>query len=151
MSDTQTTVPALTIKRTFDAPRERVFNAFTNASRLREWFGPPGVAVGEVTFDPRDGGRYRILMKNSKGEDFNVGGVITEFREPERLAYTFRWEEDDPQTERDTFITIDFIARGNQTEMVFTQEGFAAEASRDGHADGWKGSFANLAELVAGA
>jgi uncharacterized protein YndB with AHSA1/START domain len=145
MNETQTTLPALTIKRTFNAPRERVFDAFITPNAIRDWFGGPGSNVSDVTFDARDGGRYRILMKNSAGEDFNVGGTITEFRKPERLAYTFRWEEDDPQTERDTFITIDFIARGNQTEMIFTHEGLASETSRDNHTKGWNSGFDKLA------
>jgi uncharacterized protein YndB with AHSA1/START domain len=149
MSQTQSAAPALTIRRTFNAPRERVFTAFTTSALLHEWFGPPGTAVGAVTFDARQGGRYHIEMKNSEGEDFNVAGVITEYRAPERLAYTFRWEEDDPKDEFDTFVSIDFIARGNQTEMVFTHEGLASEASRERHEEGWNGTFANLEALLA--
>jgi uncharacterized protein YndB with AHSA1/START domain len=148
MNETQTAVPALTIKRTFNASRERVFDAFITPKAIREWFGGPDVSVSDVTFDARDGGGYRILMKNSEGEDYNARGTITEFRKPERLAYTFRWEEDDPQTERDTFISIDFIARGNQTEMIFTHENLASETSRDNHAKGWNSSFEQLATLL---
>ena len=60
MSNTQTSAAALTIRRTFNAPRERVFAAFTDADLLREWFAPPGTTIGEATFDAREGGRYRI-------------------------------------------------------------------------------------------
>jgi uncharacterized protein YndB with AHSA1/START domain len=148
MSNTQTTAPSLTINRTFNASRERVFDAFITPSVIRQWFGGTGVNVSDVTFDARNGGSYRILMKNSSGEDYNARGTITEFRKPERLAYTFRWEEDDPQTERDTFITIDFIARGNQTEMIFTHENLASETSRDNHTEGWNNSFDQMATLL---
>jgi len=149
MSNTQTsTVPALVIKRTFNAPRERVFQAMTSVELLRQWFGPPDHTLGEVTFDARNGGRYRIAMKNPDGEDFNVGGVITEFRAPERLAYSFTWEEDDKSTEHDTFITIDFIERGNQTEMIFTHENLASDESRERHSQGWNSLFARLEALL---
>jgi uncharacterized protein YndB with AHSA1/START domain len=148
MNDTQTTAPALTITRTFKAPRERVFAAFTDADLIQKWFGPPGTNVSAVTLDARTGGRIRVLMKNSEGEDFNARGVIAEFRAPERLSYTFAWEEDDPKDEHETFITVDFIERGNQTEIVFTQERFASEESRDNHIKGWNGSFGKLDALL---
>ena len=94
MSNTQTAaVPALTIKRTFNASRERVFSAFTGPDLLRQWFGAPRMKVGEVTFDARKGGRYRIAMTSPDGEAFNVGGVISEFRAPEHIAYSFRWKK----------------------------------------------------------
>jgi uncharacterized protein YndB with AHSA1/START domain/predicted enzyme related to lactoylglutathione lyase len=141
-------VTALAIRRTFNAPRERVFAAFTDPAVLRRWFGPPGTTLGEVTFDAREGGRYRIEMRSSDGEAFNVGGVVMEFRPPERLAYTFRWEEDDPQRERDTFVRIDFIAHGARTEIVFVQEQFVDDASRDRHVQGWSGSFGKLETLL---
>jgi glutathione S-transferase len=145
VSDTQTAaVPALTIKRTFDAPRERVFSAFTNVDLLRQWFGAPRMEVGEVTFDARNGGRYRIAMKAPDGEEYNVGGVISEFRAPEHFAYTFRWEEDDKSSERDTFVSFDFIDRGKQTEMVMTHSNLASEPSRESHASGWNSALDKL-------
>ncbi len=149
MSDAKTAaVPALVIRRTFKAPRERVFAAFTRPELLRSWWGPPGSELGEVTFDARTSGRYRIAMKSSGGEDFNVRGVISEFHAPERIAYTFRWEEDDPHAERDTRVSIDFLDRGDQTEIVLTQENFASEESRSNHDRGWNGAFDKLSAIV---
>jgi uncharacterized protein YndB with AHSA1/START domain len=46
----------LRMSRTFDAPRERVFAAWTNPDHLREWFGPPGVSNVECELDARPGG-----------------------------------------------------------------------------------------------
>jgi uncharacterized protein YndB with AHSA1/START domain len=145
VSTTQTAaVPALVIRRTFDAPRERVFAAWTREELLRAWFGPPGVTLGSVTFDARPGGSYRIEMKHEDGEQFNVRGTITEFQAPERLAYTWRWEEDDPQTEFDTFVSIDFVDLGAQTEIVFTHTGLASLESRARHEHGWTGILDKL-------
>jgi uncharacterized protein YndB with AHSA1/START domain/predicted enzyme related to lactoylglutathione lyase len=149
MSTTGTaTVPKLIIRRTFNAPRERVFAAWTDAQVLRAWFGPPGTTVTETAFDARAGGRYRLAMTSSGGEAFVVRGVVSEFRKPERLAFSFRWEEDDPNLERDTFVTIDFIDQGERTEMLFTHEGFSDEASRGRHEQGWNGSFDQLETAI---
>lgn len=140
-----TTVPALIIRRTFNAPRERVFAAWTTPELLRAWFGPPGGAATETSFEAREGGRYRFALTSSEGEAYVVRGVVSEYRKPERLAFTFRWEEDDPKDERDTFVSIDFIDRGERTEMVFTQENFSGEASRGRHEEGWTALFEQLA------
>jgi len=50
MNDTQT-AQVLTIKRTFNAPRDRVFAAFTSPELLRDWFGPPGSTLGDIMFE----------------------------------------------------------------------------------------------------
>ena len=148
MNDTQT-AQVLTIKRTFNAPRDRVFAAFTNPELLRDWFGPPGTILGDVRFEAREGGRYRVEMRSSAGEVYNVKGVISAFEPPALLAYTFRWEEDDPQLERDTFVRIEFIARGAHTEIALTQENFASDDSRSRHDTGWNDSFDRLDAALA--
>ena len=144
----QTTGSALLIRRIFNAPRERVFAQFVDPALVRAWFGPPGTVVTEATIDPKLGGRYRIAMTSSSGETFVVGGAFTDFRAPERLAYTFRWEEDEPELERDTTVSIDFIDLGGRTEIVFAQDNFADDASRDRHDAGWSGSLAQLSALL---
>ena len=105
MNDTQAaTPPTLVIRRTFNAPRVPVFAAWTDPAIIRRWFAPPGGDCEDAAFDARDGGHYRIAMRNSDGEEYIATGVITEFHKPERLAYTFRWREDDPKAERDTYV-----------------------------------------------
>lgn len=143
------TVPTLTLRRTFSAPRARVFAAWTRPEQIRQWFCPPGFSMPEADLDLRVGGRYRIAMRNADGEDYIAGGVFTEVRAPERLAYTWRWVEDDPADERDTSITIDFIDRGAETEMVFRHEGFVDDASRGRHETGWNEMLENLTALLA--
>jgi uncharacterized protein YndB with AHSA1/START domain/predicted enzyme related to lactoylglutathione lyase len=149
MSDLRTAdVPALIVRRTFKAPRTEVFEAWTSANLIRRWFGPLGTTVSDAIFEPRQGGYYRIAMTSSAGEAYNVRGTITEYSKPERLAYTFRWEEEDPELERDTFVSIDFIDRGTTTEVVLKHEGFSDEASRARHEGGWNGALDQLALLA---
>ena len=68
MNDLRTAdVPALIVRRTFNAPRDRVFDAWTRADLIRGWFGPPGTTVLDAVFEAREGGRYRIAMSSSDG------------------------------------------------------------------------------------
>jgi len=141
MRETQlSAAPKLTIHRTFAASRERVFTAWTDVEMLRQWFPPEG-RLTDVRWDPREGGSFRIAMIVSNGEEWAVRGVFSEVRAPERLAFTFRWEEDDPAEERDTFITVELLDKEQETEMIFTHEGLRDEASRDNHRGGWTMSF----------
>ena len=149
MSTTDAAVAALTISRTFNAPRARVFAAFTESALISRWFGPPGSVVTDVACDAREGGHYRVVMTSSDGEPFNVGGTFTTYRPIEKLAYTFRWEEEKPEEERDTFVTIDFIDLGSKTEIHFRQENFANNESRNAHNAGWAGTFDRLDTILA--
>jgi uncharacterized protein YndB with AHSA1/START domain len=145
MNSTKTdTTPTITIRRTFNAPRERVFTAFTDAATLQRWMGPPGSSPSNLTFDARVGGEYRITFNSPEYGEMTVKGVITALRRPEHLAYTWRWEEDDVADEHDTSVRIDFIERGNQTEMLFVHDGFVNEESRDRHELGWSGALAKI-------
>ena len=139
--------PPLTIRRTFNATRERVFAAFTTPTALRAWFGPPGTSVGDVEFDPSPGGRYRILMRTA-GDEYYLSGVISDIVPPERLAYTFRWEEDAPELERDTYVRIEFVARGDQTEVILIHGNLAGDENRARHNRGWTESFNKLEPLL---
>jgi uncharacterized protein YndB with AHSA1/START domain len=149
MNHTQlSAAPKLTIRRTFAASRERVFAAWTDVDILRQWFPPEGRFI-DARWDPREGETYRINLLVPSGEQWAVGGVFSEVRAPERLAFTFRWEEDDPAQERDTFITVELLDKGSETEMIFTHEGFRDETSRDNHNGGWTLAFEGIERALA--
>jgi uncharacterized protein YndB with AHSA1/START domain len=148
MSQTPTsTVPALVLRRTYKAPRERVYEAWTNPELFRAWMCPPEHVVEEASVDARPGGRYRIVFRSDGGEKLAVGGVFSEARKPERLVCTWRWEEDDPADEHDTHLTIELIERGGETELVLTQEHFRNDESRTGHEHGWSPSLDKLGTI----
>jgi uncharacterized protein YndB with AHSA1/START domain len=146
------TATALLIRRTFKASRARVFDAWTKPELLRQWFGPAGMTTPEVALDLREGGAYRIVILDSDGDKNVAVGTFTKVRRPEQLSYTWSWENDDPSVEGatgpQTQVTIDFIERGDETEMVFKQEGFATVESRDGHDRGWTTTFDKLAAFL---
>ena len=151
MSTTGAAVEALVLRRTYKAPRERVFDAWVKPEIFRRWMGPSDVAVAEMSFDARVGGKYRIVMVAPDGERFVVFGTIREYRRPERLSYTWQWEDDDGAPEgNETLLALDFHDRDGDTELVLTHENFANAESRDRHNEGWSNALEKLVPVVAG-
>lgn len=138
MSDASTTVvPALVLKRVFDAPRERVYQAWTDPKTAARFLGPGKVKATEIEMDVRPGGSYRIVMLLEDGSTMPVRGIYREVQPPQRLAMTWRWEEDNPQDEYDTLLTLEFNDLNGKTELVLTHDKFAKAESRENHAEGW--------------
>ncbi len=146
MLDTKCT---LIIKRTFRAPREKVFAAWTQADALKQWWGTEGHTVPSAEMDFRVGGKYRIEMRTDEEESFYLNGAFVEIRTPERLVFTFRWERgewDYPETR----VSIKFIDKGDETEVTLTHEGFPDENMRDEHQGGWDECLGNLRAYLGG-
>jgi uncharacterized protein YndB with AHSA1/START domain/predicted enzyme related to lactoylglutathione lyase len=131
------TATGLVLRRTYDAPRERIFEAWTTPASVKEFFGPPEVKISDVEIDPRVGGAYRIDFKRPDGELLTVRGVYRELRAPERIVCTWAWDEDDPALEKETLLTIEFVERGSQTELVLTHELFRDAQQLENHEHGW--------------
>lgn len=131
-----------------EATRDRVFEALTDPAALVRWWGPSGFTTPQIELDLRVGGRYRFSMQPPEGELFHLAGEFLEIEPPSRLAYSFRWEEPDPD-DRDTVVTLSLHAVGDRTEVALSQGGFATEARLALHRDGWTDSFAKLRELIA--
>ncbi len=149
MSQTQTsTVPALVIRRTFKAPRERVFAAWTTPDTLRQFMSPDDVKIGDLQLDVRTGGKFRIVMVHADGEQVPAFGVYKEVRPPERLVMTWTWEEDDKSEERETLLTLDFFDRNGETELVLTHENLRSEESRGNHEHGWTSILEKLPSVL---
>jgi len=127
----------------------RAFAAFTftDPDELAKWFGPEGFSVGSLDSDPRVGGTYRIEMQPPEGDPFYLGGEFREVDPPGRLAFTFVYEEPDPD-DVETLVELSFRDRGDSTEVAFTQGRFKTEARRQLHRDGWRDSFDRLAQVM---
>jgi uncharacterized protein YndB with AHSA1/START domain len=132
---------ALTLRRTFAAPRARVFEAWTDPYAMKQWWGPKSYEPRTAEVSLKAGGRYRVGMRKRRvGQIFFCSGTYREISPPKRLVCTFRWELPDTNT-GDTLITLEFIDRGDRTDMILTQEGFVSPASRDQHEQGWVSAF----------
>lgn len=138
----------LEMRRVFRAPRSAVFRALSDPQELARWFGPDGFSIPGVESDLRPGGGYRIAMQPPEGDVFYLVGEYLEVDPPERLSYTFRWEDPDPE-DRETVVTL--LLRdvgGTSAELVFRQGDFASEPRRALHEEGWTQSLDKLEELM---
>jgi uncharacterized protein YndB with AHSA1/START domain len=137
----------LDLKCRLSAPPACVFTALTNPEELAKWWGPHGFTSPKLDLDPRVGGSYRITMQPPDGQVFHLSGEFREVSPPVRLAYTFRWEEPDPD-DQETVVTLTLRDLGNVTELVLAQAPFATEARRALHEQGWTEGFERLREVI---
>jgi uncharacterized protein YndB with AHSA1/START domain len=138
----------LTMERTFAAPAERVFEAFTSEEVMRRWFhAGPDWETPEASVDLSVGGRVRVVMRNPH-EDvrYGGGGVYTEIDPPRRLAFTWIWDDDRNQVEQ--LIEIDFTETDGRTTMRFVHRDLWDEEAVASHEGGWTRAFDNLQREV---
>jgi len=136
----------LVIKRNFPAACERVFAMWTKEELVKQWFCPAGdmtIPVAEV--DARNGGSYRIVMRNPDGESYSPSGVYEKVVPNEQLIFSWKWAD----SETITRVTIDFRAVSDmETELTLRHEGFPETGMRDRHNEGWEGCLSRLSEAL---
>ncbi|WP_227356031.1 SRPBCC domain-containing protein [Haladaptatus salinisoli] len=91
---TETDETSLTIRRTFDVPREPVWAAWTSSEEVQHWWGTDGVVTTTEELDIRPGGIWRFVMTAPEGDEYQDTIVYYEVVEPERLVYTHRSSEE---------------------------------------------------------
>jgi uncharacterized protein YndB with AHSA1/START domain len=93
----------IVLARVFNAPRELVFKAWTDAAHISQWFGPKGFITTTHEMDVRVGGRWRFDMKAPDGTVFTNRVVYVEIKAPELLVFDHSADkDDDPGTFRTT-------------------------------------------------
>lgn len=143
----------LVITRMFDAPRELVWKAFTDADQLAAWFGPVGWSVPRdtVSVEPRVGGHQRFTMVNDAdpSQTSPVNASFTEVVEHELLAGEEEWQ--DPQLGPMRMqVRIELHDEGgNKTRLVLRQGPYTPEVEEMAR-QGWTSSFTKLDALLAG-
>ena len=144
MNDALDQNPVLRITRTFNAPPERVYAAFTQPGDLEKWFGPEGVNCIVHDIDPRPGGAYSFTMRNENGEEHPLSGVFQEVIENQKLVYTWTWGFGVLEGV-ETRVTLEFRELDGGTELTLTHELLPTETAIEKHTMGWTGSFDCLA------
>jgi len=142
-------VSELRVERTFDAPREAVFDAWTSPEVMRRWWAAEhDWSTSRAEVDLRPGGRIRLTMAESGGEPVHTfSGEYLEVSPPERVAFTVEWEGGEADGTVST-VTVEFHEDGERTTVVLIQRGLASEESREAHEDGWNKCFDNLETRV---
>jgi uncharacterized protein YndB with AHSA1/START domain len=135
----------LEITRIFDAPPERLFNAWLEREEWQAWIGPKGVSCEVPLLEPWVGGRYRITMRLSDGRVIPVSGVFKTIERPSRLVLTWGWEGDPA---RQSLVALSFRGVNGKTELTLRQEGLESISSRDDHGKGWNSALDKLVEHV---
>jgi uncharacterized protein YndB with AHSA1/START domain len=139
----------LVVKRTFDAPRDLVFRAWTDPQHLVHWFGPRGFTLPSCTLDLRPNGAWRSCMLSPEGREHWVRGIFREIVEPERLVFTWAHENADGTPGHETLVMVTFDEQGGRTKLTLRQAVFESVEERDSHRGGWTSSLERLAEYVA--
>ncbi len=141
------TRPVLRLTRHFNAPREAVFRAWTDAKALASWFGPDGTRTRKVEIDPRPGGRFSLEMYESDSV-YPASGVYRELTPPERLVFSWVWGNGELKG-LETVVTVELREKDGGTELTLLHEGLPTDVARGKHEGGWVSSFDCLERFLA--
>ena len=153
--------------RVFDAPRDRVWKAWTEAERLKQWWGPAGFKVHTCKVDLRPGGTFHYGMTAPDGKDMWGKFIYREIAAPERLVFIVSFSDPNGGVVRhpwnanwplETHSTITFEAQGAKTKV--TVQWIPADSSteierktfdegREGMKQGWGGTMEQFAAYLA--
>jgi uncharacterized protein YndB with AHSA1/START domain len=138
----------LTVSRVIDAPRRLVFKAWTEPEQIARWWGPKGFTTVEYTMDVRPGGAYRLVMRSPEGTDHRKRGVYREIVAPERIVFTFAWEDAGGRPGHELLVTVTLEELGSRTRLTLHQTQFNSVEWRDSHVIGWTSCFERFAEYM---
>jgi uncharacterized protein YndB with AHSA1/START domain len=108
----------LVMTRTFDAPRELVFKAWTDPKQVQQWWGPHGFTNPRCEVDARPGGAIRIDMRGPDGMVYPMKAVFEEVTEPERLVFVTSALDDKGNSMFDVRNTVTLVERRGKTELT---------------------------------
>jgi uncharacterized protein YndB with AHSA1/START domain len=155
------------IKRIFNAPRERVWRAWTEAEHLGKWWGPAGFDIISVKLDLRPGGTFHYCLRSPEGQDMWGKFIFREIVPQERLGFVVSFSDAEGRLARHPMSpdwpltilsTVKFVDAGaGKTAITVTWVAYeATEAERKTFEDGaesmrqgWTGTFDRLDDYLA--
>jgi uncharacterized protein YndB with AHSA1/START domain/uncharacterized glyoxalase superfamily protein PhnB len=150
----------LTITRTFAAPRERVWKAWTEPERVKRWWGPKDFTAPVCKIDLRVGGKYLSCMRSAEGQDFWSTGTYREIVAPKRLVCTDSFADAEGNVvpashynmsgdwPLELQVTVTFEEQGGKALLTLRHEGLPVGEMRTMCAAGWNESFDKLASFL---
>lgn len=139
------------VERVFEAPRERVFAAYTDPELIPKWWGPRSMTTIVEELDAKTGGMWRFRARSEDGSEIVFRGVFREVSAPERIVQTFEW---DGMPGHVSVETASFEDLGDGRTRVVSDSIFHTAEERDGMIEsgmesGMNETYARLDELLA--
>ena len=139
---------SLQIKRFINAPRARVYAAWTDPAQLKQWWGPESVRTRNFAADVRVGGKYRWDLINQEDEEMSVFGEYRELVPEKKIVFTWKWDDDEIWENRTSIVTVELSDRDGGTELILKHEQLPSEESRDRHNEGWNSVLDRLEKFL---
>ena len=138
----------LRLRRRFGRPPEALFRAWTDPDSLRRWWCPAGWIPADIEVDLRVGGAYRLGMRRVEGGDVvYVRGHFLEISAPEKLVYTWNWDNAF-QRMPETRVTVKFIRVAGVTELELTHAQLPEVPVCLLHRAGWVEAWQRLEKIL---
>jgi uncharacterized protein YndB with AHSA1/START domain len=138
--------PTLTLSRTYGASPDKVWRAWTDPQALKIWFKPERFTVPLAEADVRTGGRFRVVMTDPNGKDYEVSGVYRQVILTRKLVLSWNWKD---QPGESSLLTVSLRALGKGTELTLVHEGYLdREPPVTTHEEGWNGALNQLASFL---
>ncbi len=133
-------VLTLNVSRTIKAPVELVYKGWTDPDQMQMWIGCLKTSTVKVTQDLRVGGEYRFDVSCNDGEQVCMSGIYQKIEPNRKLVYTWNNTSNEfPASE--TLVTVEFIAKGDSTELKLTHANLNDANCLHGHSMGWGASL----------
>lgn len=141
--------PAVVITRIFNAPRDLVFEAWTDPEQLARWYAPNGCAILFRQLDARPGGAFHSCIRTPGGHECWCKGIYREVVIPERIVFTMAVSDAngnvvepadvgmDPDWPRETVVTVTFVEHDGKTTLTLHQTVAESLAKRTGAHPSW--------------
>jgi uncharacterized protein YndB with AHSA1/START domain len=151
----------LVLARVFDAPRERVWTAWTDPAEFKRWWGPKGYTIPACTIDLRVGGKYLYCMRSPEGTDYWATGTYREIVPPRKFVATDSFADAKgnvvpasaygmkSEMPLEMLVTVTFEDLAGKTQVTLRHAGLPAGSDQDGAEQGWSESFEKLAASLA--
>lgn len=151
---------ALIIRRTFDAPRELVWRAWTEPELMKKWWGPKEFTVPACEIELREGGSFLYCMRSQEGKDFWGTGTYREINPPKRIVVTDSFADPEgnvvpatyygmsPGLPKELLLTVTLEQDGEKTQLILGHEGMPSGKDSDDARDGWNQSLDKLEDLL---
>lgn len=138
----------LVLDRTFNAPRDLVFEVWSHTKHIVNWWGPNDFTLPFCEMDFRVGGRYRFCMRSPEGEDHWVTGEYKTIDEPDSLAFTWIREDSNGTALCNTLVNISLEEHNGGTRLTLYHSGFESVPYRDEHIGGWNECLDRMVDYV---